>query len=326
MSRGSEDRLIPNQRARRLDAKSAFSAAVLLRRRDEDARRRARRRVEVHVDARDLVAAELDVARAGAVVARAARRRCGSARSDDRPPRSPAARRTPPPSVCRRWSRPPPRRRPGTGWRASAGRRGSTRPRASPDASTTAGTRCTGMPRNRSYGMRLPSSSTASFDPGSSDTTRRSGTNAMPRSAKPARIASEVDGDGGIGAPNGITTRIVTSSRTPRSRRNSSQQERRLARRRRALERRAADADDRVPRARTTAARRAASRRRPRSRTRCRPPRGPASRRRRSRRPAPPPGSRPRTHPASVTTRRVSGSIDVMDSWRNRTPGFARSP
>ena len=44
----------------------------------------------------------------------------------------------------------------------------------------------------------------------------------MPRSANPARIASDVSGDGGIGEPNGITTWIVTSSRTPRSRRNSS--------------------------------------------------------------------------------------------------------
>ncbi len=44
----------------------------------------------------------------------------------------------------------------------------------------------------------------------------------MSRSANRARIAPEVSGDGGTGVPNGITTWILTSSRTPRSRKNSS--------------------------------------------------------------------------------------------------------
>ena len=49
-----------------------------------------------------------------------------------------------------------------------------------------------------------------------------SGMNSIPRSAKRARIAAEVSGDGGTGAPKGITTWMWTSSRTPRARRNSS--------------------------------------------------------------------------------------------------------
>ena len=67
----------------------------------------------------------------------------------------------------------------------------------------------------------------------------------MSRSANAARMASEVAGDGGIGVPNGITTWIETSSRTPRRTEVLVQQERRLARRRRALERGSAHADDR---------------------------------------------------------------------------------
>ena len=50
----------------------------------------------------------------------------------------------------------------------------------------------------------------------------RSGTNSMSRSAKLARIAADVSGEGGIGVPNGITSLMWTSSRRPRSRRDVS--------------------------------------------------------------------------------------------------------
>ena len=39
----------------------------------------------------------------------------------------------------------------------------------------------------------------------------------MSRSANAASSASEVSGDGGTGVPNGITSEISQSSRTPRS-------------------------------------------------------------------------------------------------------------
>ena len=74
----------------------------LRRRRDERAGRVAGGREEVHVDARDLVAAELDVARAACRRSRGARSPRGSARSAGRPPRAPRPRRTRRPWACPR--------------------------------------------------------------------------------------------------------------------------------------------------------------------------------------------------------------------------------
>ena len=88
---------------------------------------------------------------------------------------------------------------------------------ASPDSTTTCGTRCTGTPRNSAYGISVPSLSTATLRAGSSALTSRSFTNVMPRSANAARIACEVSGDGGIGVPNGITTEMSVASRRPRA-------------------------------------------------------------------------------------------------------------
>src|SRR3954452_21788260 len=48
---------------------------------------------------------------------------------------------------------------------------------ASPDSTTTCGTRCTGTPRNSAYGSSVPSLRTATLRDGSSDFTRLSFTN-----------------------------------------------------------------------------------------------------------------------------------------------------
>ena len=133
------------------------------------------RREEVHVDAADLVVAELDPARAGAVVVRGLGLAREPARSAGRPRRARRPRRTRPPSACPRSSRRPPRRRRGIAWRASPGPPGSSRPgscptprpRPAPDARG-----CRGTGRRRS---RVPSSSTASCVAGSSDVDRAVG-------------------------------------------------------------------------------------------------------------------------------------------------------
>ena len=260
----------------------------------------------------DLVVAELDVARAGAVVAgrlrlaadprdqlvgHDARRALGehaglrradarhvAHRVDVREPRRERARIDRDPSVLRQAGRRrPPRARGAPGCRGTGRRAGACRRPARPRAS-----------------------------PASSDATRGSGTNSMPRSANRARIASEVSGDGGTGAPNGITTWIWTSSRTPRARRYSSS--------RIAASLGAGGHLNGVPQTPTIAvpdgeargARRARPRRPPPSRTRCRPRPAPASPPGRSRRPAPRPGRRPRRSRGRSSTRRGLG-IDRGD-------------
>src|SRR6266496_2797985 len=62
---------------------------------------------------------------------------------------------------------------------------------AKPEASTTAGTRCSGIPKNRSQGSSDPSSSTTAPVEGSSAATRRLDTKRIPRSANVASSASE---------------------------------------------------------------------------------------------------------------------------------------
>ena len=130
---------------------------------------------------------------------------------------------------------------------------------------------------------------------------------------------------GGTGAPSGITNVISAGVAHAALGQLVVQQQRALARRRRALERRAADADDRVALGERRDHLGAAARRPPRSRTRCRPRRGPAWRPCRSRRRARRRGRRPRGRRASVVTRRASGSIAVIVSCRKRTPGLAMS-
>ena len=152
-----------------------------------------------------------------------------------------------------------------------------------------------------------------------------SATNAMSRSAKAAtQRARRVRGRRDRGPERHDERDLAVVAHAARGE-VVVQQQRGLARRRRALERRAADADDRAALRERRAAPRAAARRRRRSRTRCRPRRGPASRRGRSRRRAPRRGRRPRGRRASVVTRRASGSIAVIVSCRKRTPGLTMS-
>src|SRR5438552_7237113 len=94
--------------------------------------------------------------------------------------------------------------------------------RARPEVSTTAGTRCTGMPSNRSYCKVLPSDRCTVFVWGSIALTPWFGTQLMFRSWKRARTASEAGPDAGIGMPHGETTLRSMPDRTPRSDKNSS--------------------------------------------------------------------------------------------------------
>ncbi len=57
---------------------------------------------------------------------------------------------------------------------------------------------------------------------GSSAATRRPVMSSMPRCSNSASSAAEVSGEGGTGAPNGITKEISQASRTPRARSSSS--------------------------------------------------------------------------------------------------------
>ena len=173
---------------------------------------------------------------------------------------------------------------------------------------------------------RLPSSSTATPRAASTDAMRRPAMNAMPRSA------NSVDQRGG-----GLGRR--------RHRRAERDDERDLAARRARRARSAASWSSSAhslgagghlngaPHTPITAwpsrerrdRSRPAARRRPRSRTRCRPRRGRAWRRSRSRRRARSTSTSASCTPASVVTRRASGSIAVIVSCRKRTPGLAMS-
>jgi len=69
----------------------------------------------------------------------------------------------------------------------------------------------------------------------------------MPRSAKASSNAFDAAGDGGMGAPSGMSSAISLASRSPTPHQVVVDEQRRLARAGRALERRGGNADDDPP-------------------------------------------------------------------------------
>ena len=91
-----------------------------------------------------------------------------------------------------------------------------------PDAATTSGTRCTGTPRKRSYGISAPSAEQRDrCGPGRASGPAARGATRCPARRSDARAASDAAGDGGIGVPSGMTREISDRSRRPRSVRKS---------------------------------------------------------------------------------------------------------
>ncbi len=138
-------------------------------------------------------------------------------------------------------------------------------------------------------------------------------------------MARDVSGDGGTGAPNGITSVIVGRRPVSSLGQIVVQEKRGLARSRRTLERLPADADDRVASLETLQHVAHGQRAGNACRTRARLQPAPAWPRSRNRRRARRRARRRRTFRDPVTTRLAAGSIDRIVDCTNRTPGFTMS-
>ena len=239
-----------------------------------------------------------------------------------RPP-PPGPRRTRRPSGCRRWSRRRPRRRRGTLVSSVSGSTGIQPSTVSPASTTTAGARCTGTPRNRSYGSSLavgeqarPGGPGRAPGPASRDASRCPARRTL--RAGPRRPPAT----GGIGTGRGMTSAISERSRHPRCVRRSCISS--------AVSLGAGGHLNGVDVTPTTT-RPPVERRqhvaqgegaRPRCRTRGRPRPARAWRPGRGRRPSATTRTSASNVPASVSTRRAAGSMARTSACTNRTPGL----